>query len=372
MRVFWRSLKQAKNSYAALYAACEREGYIMEETSRPSREVTAYSLTSITAPRLREEMAGADCITIAGGPHPSACWQEVAEYTDFVVVGEGEETLPRLLAHIEDGGTGPIPGVATREGFIPAGRSVILDAYPPFSSIRGMIEITRGCPHRCAYCQTPRLCGGWMRHRSIDTIRTAASAYRDIRFVTPNALAYGSDGRTIRLDRVERLLSSLEGRIFFGTFPGEVRPEHISRESVEVICRYTAGTRLHFGAQSGSDRILSRLRRGHTVEDVRCALDCCREYGLTPVVDFILGFPFETPEDQQETLGLVRETVRDGHARLHRFFPLPGTPLRDASPGPVTPGVERVIGRLAQQGVVSGSLIPPEIKFCRQDPDSGA
>lgn len=372
MRVFWRSLKQAKNSYAALYAACEREGYTMEETSRPSREVTVYSLTSITAPRLREELAEADCLTIAGGPHPSACWQEVAGYADFVVVGEGEETLPRLLAHIEDGGTGPIPGVATREGFIPAGRSVILDAYPPFTSVRGMIEITRGCPHRCAYCQTPRLFGGWMRHRSIDTIRAAASAYRDIRFVTPNALAYGSDGRTIRLDRVERLLSSLEGRIFFGTFPGEVRPEHITRESLEVICRYTAGTRLHFGAQSGSDRILSRLRRGHTVEDVRSALDGCREFGLTPVVDFILGFPFETAEDQRETLGLVRETVRNGHAHIHRFFPLPRTPLQGAPPAPVIPEVERVIGRLAQRGLVSGSLIPPEIKFCRQDPDSGA
>ncbi|MHC1626928.1 MAG: TIGR04013 family B12-binding domain/radical SAM domain-containing protein [Methanoculleaceae archaeon] len=370
MKVCWRSLKQAKNSYAALYAACELDGFILEETDRPRRDVTLYSLNSVTAPRLFEEIRGAECITVAGGPYPSACWKEVSQYADFVVVGEGEETLPRLLAHIDSGGTSPIPGVATEEGYIPARRSVILDAYPPFTRVCGTIEITRGCPNRCTYCQTPRLSGGWMRHRSIDSIRAAASRYHDIRFVTPNALAYGSDGRNIRLDRVERLLSSLEGNIYFGTFPGEVRPEHITEESLDIVSRYSAASRIHFGAQSGSDRVLARLRRGHTTDDVLSALDLCREFGITPVVDFILGFPFETPEDQKMTLSLIRETVRQGRAHIHRFLPLPGTPLQDAPAGRVIPEVERALGRLAQKGHITGSIIPAEVKFSMHDRDS--
>jgi len=62
---------------------------------------------------------------------------------------------------------------------------VCLDEHPPFDSRRlcGPIEITRGCPHACAYCQTPRLFGHTVRHRSIPSIVEAAGAYRDVRFM---------------------------------------------------------------------------------------------------------------------------------------------------------------------------------------------
>ncbi|WP_243669207.1 TIGR04013 family B12-binding domain/radical SAM domain-containing protein [Methanoculleus chikugoensis] len=233
-------------------------------------------------------------------------------------------------------GRDPPPGVATAAGYTPARHTVLLDGYPPFSQIKGFVEITRGCPFSCGYCQTPRLFGRCMRHRSIDEIARYASRYRDIRFVTPpNAFAYGSDGVHLRLDRVERLLRSLKGRVYFGTFPpGEVRPECVSRQSVELVLDHCANTRLHFGAQSGSDRVLRRLHRGgHTVEDVVRAFDLCREHGLVPVVDFILGLPFESDDDQRATLDLVKMVARGGKAHIHYFMPLPGTPpLQDARP----------------------------------------
>jgi Fe-S oxidoreductase len=172
-----------------------------------------------------------------------------------------------------------------------------------------------------------------MRHRSIDAIATWARRYRDIRLVSPNALAYGSDGRSPRLDKVERLLRALKGNVFFGTFPSEVRPEFITEQSLDLVTTYCANTRLAFGAQSGSDRVLSALHRGHTVQDVEQAIDRCIER-LTPVVDFILGLPMEEAEDQERTLHLIREIVRNGQVRVHRFLPLPGTPLRDLLPGP--------------------------------------
>ena len=51
----------------------------------------------------------ADCLTIVGGPHATACPREVAGYADYVVVGEGEYTLPRLLEDLRDGGEGQDP-----------------------------------------------------------------------------------------------------------------------------------------------------------------------------------------------------------------------------------------------------------------------
>jgi len=370
MQVNWRRIRAAKNSFAALYAACEQSGRLMQAVNSPERDITCYSLNSVTARRYRDEMENAGCIVIAGGPHPSACPEEVADYADYVVTGEGEYALPLLLDHIESGSAGPIPpGVYTKDSSVPANGCVLLDAYPPFTKEKGYIEITRGCPHRCGYCQTPRLFGRWMRHRSIESIREAAAVYEDVRFVTPNALAYGSDGITPDLRKVELLLKSLPGRIFFGTFPSEVRPEFISDEALELITRYCANDRLHFGAQSGSDIVLEGLVRGHTVADALDALELCRDHDLTPVVDFILGLPLETEDNMHATMELIREVVKNGKAHVHYFMPLPGTPLAGSDPVPVPREIQRDLGRLALAGKITGSWTGAELRFFRNRSD---
>lgn len=367
MNVYWRYIASANNSFAVLAAACEAHGYSLEAAEGPRPDVTCYSLNSINERLYRDEIAGADCITVVGGPHASACYREVAQYADYVVVGEGEYTLPALLSAIEEG-RDPPPGVATAAGYTPARHTVLLDGYPPFSAVKGFIEITRGCPFSCGYCQTPRLFGRCMRHRSIDEISRYAAQFRDIRFVTPNAFAYGSNGVHLRLDRVERLLRSLDGRIYLGTFPGEVRPECISQQSLDLVLDLCANTRLHFGAQSGSDRVLRLLRRGHTVEDVVRAVDLCRENGLVPVVDFIFGLPFESDDDQRATLDLVRMVTRAGKAHIHYFMPLPGTPLKQSRPRPLLPETEKILGKLALGGRITGSWMDHEIRFFRHTP----
>ncbi len=371
MRVNWREINAAKNSFAALYAACEASGYLLNPVNSPEADVTCYSLNTITEQKLRDEITAAECITVAGGPHASACYHEVAAYADYVVVGEGEYTLPQLLDYIGNGIPGaPPPGIATSGGYTPACHTVILDAYPPFTRRKGYIEITRGCPHHCTYCQTPRLFGHCMRHRSVDEIVKAASNYRDARFVTPNAFAYGSDGITPAFDKLELLLRRLDNEIYLGTFPGEVRPEFVTPESLALVVNYCANRRLHFGAQSGSDAVLEKLRRGHTVGDVWHAVDLCREYDLIPVVDFIIGLPFETDDDQVTTSDMIREISRYGSAHVHYFMPLPGTPLAGSEPRPVLREVDKTLGRLALAGKITGSWINPERRFFRQRPDS--
>jgi B12-binding domain/radical SAM domain protein len=340
-----------------------REGFDLMETEGPVNDVTCYSLNSITEPRFREEIRDADCITIVGGPHASAAPAEVLDYADYCIVGEGEYALPKLLAILQEG-TGKIPGgVAWEGGYHLPDQCVWLDAYPPFSGVKGYIEISRGCPHRCAYCQTPRIFGNAMRHRSIDQIARYAHIYRDVRFVSPNALAYGSDGISPRLEKVERLLRRLKNRVYFGTFPSEVRPEFITPDSLSLIAAHCVNERLHFGAQSGSDRVLTALSRGHTVQDVLCAVDLCRDFSLTPLVDVIVGFPFESDEDQRETLALVKEVVRHGQVHAHHFIPLPGTPLAHTKPRDILPEVQQAFGTLALHGHLTGSWTHPEVRF---------
>ncbi|MDD1701845.1 MAG: TIGR04013 family B12-binding domain/radical SAM domain-containing protein [Methanoregula sp.] len=367
MQVNWRQIHAARNTYAILSAACESMGWTLKPVQGPSDDVTCYSLNSLNEREYRREIVDADCITIVGGPHATACIRGVAEYADFVIVGEGEFTLPRLLDDLENGGTGNIPGVATKKGFDPATTSVRLDAYPAFSEVKGYVEISRGCPFSCGYCQTPQIFGHCMRHRSIDEIATYANRHGQVRFVTPNAFAYGSDGIHPRFDKIKHLMRQLGHQVFFGTFPSEVRPEFICDESLGIITDYCTNTKLHFGAQSGSDEVLSRLHRGHTVAEVIRAAELCKDAGITPIVDFIVGFPFETDDEQRETLSLIREISRMGKIHVHRFIPLPGTPLVGSRARSLLPETERICGDLALGGKLTGSWNDPAIRFFTRD-----
>jgi len=266
----------------------------------PRAGIMLYSFATPQAGEVYHEVnqareAGLDALFIAGGPHPSALPEEALEYFDYVVIGEGEETLPELIDAIETGrGAASVRGIAYRRGeeaiYTGDRPPVDLDCYPPFSSILAPIEITRGCPWGCAYCQTPRLFGRCMRHRSIPVISRFARRHKDIRFTSPNSLAYGSDGRRPRLEKVSALLEALRGQkkpIYFGTFPSEVRPDFVSDEALEIITRHCANRSISLGGQSGSPAVLERIGRGHGRQEIESACEIILEHGLIPQVDHI-------------------------------------------------------------------------------------
>ena len=366
MEVNFRYSKKNSYSFAALSPVLPEAGF----TDRPLKGIMIYSFTTRQAAKIFKEVenAGTDSIFIAGGPHPSGCPEETLEYFDYVVIGEGEETLPELVRVLKEGGDpGEVKGIAYKNSS--TGKIILtserphvnLDSYPCFDpkKLRAPIEISRGCPWGCKYCQTPRLFGREVRHRSIDSILKNAQHYDDLRFIASNAFAYGSDGVHPRFDKVEKLLSALhklsDKKIFFGTFPSEVRPEFVTEESVELVRKYCANDSLSLGAQSGSDTVLKEIRRGHTVEDSISAVECCLENEIVPAVDFIFGLPTETEEDQKKSLELVRWICKKGGTvRAHYMTPLPGTPYASAAPSEVSDCVRKELGKLALGGKLTG------------------
>ncbi len=366
MDVHFRYSKKNSYSFAVLSPLLPEAGF----ADRPLEGIMIYSFTTRQAAKVFMEVinAGTDSIFIAGGPHPSGVPDETLEYFDYVVLGEGEEALPELVKVLKEGGDPrKVWGIAYRDSgtgkivTTPKRSYVNLDTYPCFDpkKLRSPIEISRGCPWGCKYCQTPRLFGREIRHRSVDSILKNAGHYNDLRFIASNAFAYGSDGIHPRFDKVEKLLSSLhtlpDKKIFFGTFPSEVRPEFVTEESAELVRKYCANDSLSLGAQSGSDRILKEIRRGHTVEDTISAVECCLEHEIVPAVDFIFGLPTETEEDQEKSLDLVRWICsKGGTVRAHYMTPLPGTPYSSAVPAEVNDGVRRELGKLALGGKLTG------------------
>jgi len=353
----------SKNAYSIAALLPLVEAKLARE---PKDGIMLYSFATAQAKEIYKEVSQAkvDAIYVAGGPHPSALPEEVLEHFDFVVVGEGEETLPELIKAIKEG-QDPcgVKGIAYRaEGevrFTERRPPVDLDLYPPFGKILAPIEISRGCPWGCAYCQTPRLFGQCMRHRSIAAIARYAKLHKDIRFTSPNSLAYGSDGLRPRLEKVEALLKALAEQkkpIYFGTFPSEVRPEFVSDEALELIAKYCANKTLSIGGQSGSPAVLKAISRGHGQEEILASCELCLQHDLTPQVDLIFGLPSESAADQRMTLDLARWIVgKGGKVRAHYFTPLPGTALAGKQPAPLAKEVEEGLGRLALQGKLTGS-----------------
>lgn len=366
MDVHFRYSKKNSYSFAVLSPLLPEAGFV----DRPVDGIMLYSFTTRQAAKVFMEVksAGTDSVFIAGGPHPSGAPEETLEYFDYVVIGEGEETLPELVKTVQEkGDPEKVPGIAYREA--ETGKVVMtqkrpyanLDSYPCFDphKLRAPIEISRGCPWGCKYCQTPRLFGREVRHRSIDSIVKNAGYYDDLRFIASNAFGYGSDGIHPRFDKVEKLLSALhklpDKKIFFGTFPSEVRPEFVTDESVELVRKYCANDSLSVGVQSGSDRILKEIQRGHTVGDSISAVECCLEHEIVPAVDFIFGLPTETEEDQEKSLNLVHWICKKGGTvRAHYLTPLPGTPYASAVPSEVSDQVRRELGKLALGGKLTG------------------
>ncbi len=322
-------------------------------------------------------------VAIAGGPHPTGAPQETLRMGfDIVVRGEAEETLPDLLdAVVQKRELKEIKGIAfieDRGEYRYTGRRgpVDINRYHPFSlrfNALGPVEITRGCPYLCRFCQTPYLFGTRPRHRDIDIICRYVNALRkrgkrDIRFITPNAFGYGSvDGRSLNPVSVEELLKEVrrtvgpEGRIFFGSFPSEVRPEHVTEETIHLLLRYADNTNLVIGAQTGSQRLLDHCHRGHTVEDVYRAVEITRRAGLTPNVDFIFGLPGETEEDIRQTILVITDLIKMG-ARIHAhtFMPLPQTPFGKSKGGRVHPSLKDLINRYLSRGVIYGNWLKQE------------
>jgi radical SAM superfamily enzyme YgiQ (UPF0313 family) len=190
----------------------------------------------------------------------------------------------------------------------------------------------------------------------------ASEGSRFVRFLTPTALSYGSDDESPRLDAVESLLRMTResvgpgARVYFGTFPSELRPEHVSPEALALVRRWADNDAIVIGAQSGSERVLAAMRRGHGVAEVERAVRLTRQAGLRPEVDLLLGFPGETRADREASLQLAERLVAMG-ARIHShaMLPLPGTPMRDAIPEPIEDEVATRLARLEARGSAWGA-----------------
>lgn len=384
MKVLFRQTKANRYSLPLLLNLVEKwdeKGVLELDVARSPQEL-AQKLTcseatlvgySFMTPHLEEVMEelslirpllGPRDLLVAGGPHASADPEGTLGLGfQLVVAGEAEEVIPRILevwANVK--GSKELLGIwrtahlCRLEQGLPVSRSI---------NFMAPLEISRGCPHECTYCFTPRLHSRPVRHRSLSSVKEYLAASmemgrRTARFIAPDAFSYRAPGLGDELESLESLLRLCRDmgikQIHLGDFPSEVRPDRVRPQMLELVLRYCRNRKLVIGAQSGSDRVLSLLKRGHTVLQVLEAVKQVVAAGLMAHVDVLFGLPGETSQDRIATLSFIEKLIRMGRVRIHAhmYLPLPQTPLFNLEPPQVEPWFTEQISLLQAQGTLDG------------------
>ena len=251
-----------------------------------------------------------------------------APHVDLVLGPQTYHRLPEMVAKLaRDGG----PVLDTE--FPPEPKFDFLPESAAPQAISAFLSVQEGCDKFCTFCVVPYTRGAEFSRPAAAVIaeaeRLIAAGAREITLLGQNVNAYhgtGLDGGVWGLGRLIRGLAALPGlaRLRYTTS----HPRDMSEELI-VAHREVAKLMpfLHLPVQSGSDRVLEAMNRGHTLDDYRRTIDALRSArpDIALSSDFIVGFPGEREEDFAATLALVRE-IGFAQAFSFKYSRRPGTP----------------------------------------------
>ena len=250
-----------------------------------------------------------------------------AAYVDMVF---GPQTLHRLPGMLD----------AVRS----TGRPVVDISFPEIEKFdhlpepgeqgpSAFVSVMEGCSKYCSFCVVPYTRGEEVSRPFDDVIaecvKLAARGVREINLLGQNVNAYRGrmhDGGTADLALLIHYVAAIDGigRIRFTTS----HPIEFSASLVQAFGEVPElANFLHLPVQSGSDRILTLMKRGHTVLEYKQKIRRVREQrpDISLSSDFIVGFPGETERDFAATLRLIEELEFD-QSFSFIFSPRPGTP----------------------------------------------
>jgi MiaB-like tRNA modifying enzyme len=194
----------------------------------------------------------------------------------------------------------------------------------------GIVEIASGCMSECTFCQTKLSKGDLSSYRIGDIVRQVQTEISDgckeVWLTSTDNGCYGFDINTdlpTLIDTVADIPHEFKIRV------GMMNPMYMARIKNSLIKSFENDKVfkfLHIPVQSGSDKVLNDMKRGHTVETFRDIVKKARERfpKFTISTDIIVGFPSETNEDLEKTKELLKET-RPDVVNLSKYSARPGT-----------------------------------------------
>jgi len=257
-------------------------------------------------------------------------------YVDIIVLREGDLTFKECIEYLDTGkDLGDVKGILfKKDGKIletpPAGLIEDLDSlpFPDFDLMNEKIKAnlpissSRGCGMGCIYCASTAFWGKW-RPRSaenvIKEIETLGNKYGvdKIHFVDEN---FAFNPR-----RVRELCQLIEKKKLNLLWGGSARPELLNKELLQIM-RQAGCLGIFIGAESGSERMLKKIKRNYTPEKIEEIVNDCISVGIIPTTSFIIGLPGEKREDVELTFQLMKN-LNTFNLELSMLYPLYGTPI---------------------------------------------
>ena len=198
------------------------------------------------------------------------------------------------------------------------------------NSAVGIVEIASGCMSECTFCQTKLAKGDLSSYRLGDIVRQVQTEIKEgCKEVWLTSTDNGCYGFDIGTDLPTLVNAVSEIPEDFMVRVGMMNPMYMSRIKQELIESYDnekVFKFLHIPVQSGSNKVLNDMKRGHTSETFREIVKKTKDRfeNFTISTDIIVGFPSETEEDFQKTLSLLDETKPDV-VNLSKYSARPGT-----------------------------------------------
>tara|TARA_B100000686_G_scaffold225464_1_gene232628 strand:- start:342 stop:2048 length:1707 start_codon:yes stop_codon:yes gene_type:complete len=318
----------------------------------------AYPAVEVLCQEIRKSYP--DKKIILGGPHPTAMFKTILDTVpevDFVALGEGEESLYRLIQYLEGKlELEDLTGVALREskgGVIqlnstkrilnlnqeqvpfPARHLLPMENYiraqeshGPTSGRWTSMLSSRGCPYGCTFCESRRT--KWIGRTAkdvVDEMEQCMKEYGITEFHFEDDMMTANKTRLIQIcdEIIERRLT-----LKWQT-PNGIRA---SLTDPEMLAKMKAAGCMHvtLAPESGSMRVLKEIIVKGADFELDQLLSCgkvAHQIGLKVAAFFILGLPGENLEDMEKTIRYARKLAKAGvdEAAFSLFIPLPGTPL---------------------------------------------
>ncbi len=266
------------------------------------------------------------CVATQEGDH-------IRQRAPFVDVIFGPQTLHRLPEMIKQSqaNSGPVMDIS-----FPEIEKFDRLPEPKADGVTAFVSIMEGCSKYCTYCVVPYTRGEEVSRPMDDVLfeiaQLAEQGVREVNLLGQNVNAYRGptfDGEICSFAELLRLVASIDGidRIRFTTsHPLEFTDDIIAvyEDTPELV------SFLHLPVQSGSDRILTMMKRPHTAIEYKSIIRKLRKArpDIQISSDFIVGFPGESKQDFQDTMKLIKDVDFDMSFSFI-FSPRPGTPAAD-------------------------------------------
>ena len=273
-----------------------------------------------------------------GGCVASQEGEAIGKRAPFVDVVFGPQTLHKLPEMLDADNKGkPVVDIS-----FPEIEKFDRLPQPNANSCQAFLTIMEGCSKYCSFCVVPYTRGEEVSRPLDDVlaeaVHLASQGVKEINLLGQNVNAYrglSHDGEPVDLALLINYMASIEGinRLRFTTsHPIEFNENLINvyKDVPELV------SHLHLPVQSGSDRILAAMKRGHTAIEYKSILRkiIANRPGISISSDFIVGFPGESNKDFEDTMNLIIEIGFDTSFSFI-YSARPGTPaaeLKDETP----------------------------------------